>query len=356
MKFVHIADMHFDIPFTTIDRKGWGQKRRLEQRETLKKIIEYIKTNNIEYLFIAGDLYEHEYIRQSTIEYINNLFKQISNTKIFISPGNHDPYLKNSYYNKFDWNDNVYIFTNEIGLYEESEVDIYGYGFNDFYLNNSKVNEIVIQNKEKINILITHASLDSGISENRAYNPIYTRDLNMLNFDYVALGHIHKNNYKKESKYIYPGSTISLGFDELGEHGMIVGEIENKQLSLNFVPLDPRKFKEQIIDITEIKTLDELIETINELEINKKYLYKIILEGDKNFVFNIYDLYKYIIEENIIKIKDNSKIKIDLEESSKANNLKGIFIKEMLQKLEQEPENREVIEKALSFGLEALEN
>ena len=57
MKFVHIADMHFDIPFTTIDRKGWGQKRRLEQRETLKKIIEYIKTNNIEYLFIAGDLY-----------------------------------------------------------------------------------------------------------------------------------------------------------------------------------------------------------------------------------------------------------------------------------------------------------
>ena len=117
MKFVHIADMHFDIPFTTIDRKGWGQKRRLEQRETLKKIIEYIKTNNIEYLFIAGYLYQHEYIRQSTIEYINNLFKQISNTKIFISPGNHDPYLKNSYYNKFDWNDNVYIFTNEIGLY-----------------------------------------------------------------------------------------------------------------------------------------------------------------------------------------------------------------------------------------------
>ena len=357
MKFVHIADMHFDIPFTTIDRKGWGQQRRLEQRYVFKKIIEYIKDNNINYLFISGDLYEHEYVRQSTIEYINDLFKQINNTKIFIAPGNHDPYLKNSYYNKFQWNDNVYIFTNEVGMYEEAEVDIYGYGFNDFYLNNSKIQEIEIQNKEKINILITHGDLDASITENKGYNPIVSKDLSVFGFDYVALGHIHKTNWQKNEKNIYPGSTISLGFDELGNHGMIVGKIENNQkLSIEFIPMDPREFKEKELNISEIRTMEELIEIINSIKIEDKFLYKIILEGEKNFSFNIYDLYKYIAEENIIKIKDENKIKINLEEYSKENNLKGIFIKEMIEKMQEHPENREVIKKALSFGIEALED
>ena len=98
MKFVHIADMHFDSPFATLSDKGnLGEQRRIEQRKIFKKAIEYIKENKIEYLFISGDLYEHNYIRKSTIEYINNLFKEIENTKIFITPGNHDPFLKKSY-------------------------------------------------------------------------------------------------------------------------------------------------------------------------------------------------------------------------------------------------------------------
>jgi len=57
MRFVHIADVHFDAPFTTLASKGFSETRRLEQRNTFKKVIDYIKTNEIEYLFICGDLY-----------------------------------------------------------------------------------------------------------------------------------------------------------------------------------------------------------------------------------------------------------------------------------------------------------
>ena len=111
MKFVHIADIHFDSPFVNLsDKDGLGDLRRLEQRKAFKKVIEYIKENDIKYLFISGDLYEQKYIKKSTIEYINNLFNEIPTTKIFIAPGNHDPYVKNSYYNKFQWNENVKIF------------------------------------------------------------------------------------------------------------------------------------------------------------------------------------------------------------------------------------------------------
>ena len=69
MKFIHMADLHLDAPFNLLNSKNdFGKRRRLEQREALKKIINHIKENNIEYLFIAGDLYENEYIRKTTIE------------------------------------------------------------------------------------------------------------------------------------------------------------------------------------------------------------------------------------------------------------------------------------------------
>jgi len=93
---MHTADIHFDSPFATLAGKGkFAQERRLEQRKVMKEMVEYIKENNIPYFFIAGDLYEQDYIKKSTVEYVNQLFTEIPNTKIFITPGNHDPYIKN---------------------------------------------------------------------------------------------------------------------------------------------------------------------------------------------------------------------------------------------------------------------
>ena len=261
MRFIHIADMHFDAPFTILSKQEeLGDLRRLEQRKIFEKIIDYIKQENINYLFISGDLYEHQYIRENTIEYINNLFKSIQNTKIFISPGNHDPILKNSYYNNFNWNNNVYIFNQEIKKYEFDDVDIYGYGFNDFYCNDSKIEEIEIKNKEKLNILITHGDLNASKIGEMQYNPLTENKLKQIGFDYIALGHIHKKSINEN--IIYPGSVISFGFDELGEHGMLDVYLEKNDLKINFVKLDENEFIEKEIEISEINTEEELIEKI----------------------------------------------------------------------------------------------
>lgn len=356
MKFVHIADMHFDVPFTTLNKKELGNIRRLDQRKALKKVVDYIKQNNIQYLFIAGDLYEHEYVKQSTIEYINNLFKEIGNTKIYIIPGNHDPILKNSYYSKFKWNKNVHIFSTNIEKIQEDEVDIYGFGFDNFYMKESKYQDLQIENKEKINILITHGSLEGGTSTDMEYNPMNKIKLNNLGFDYIALGHIHKTNYNEETKIIYPGSTISLGFDELGSHGMIVGEINEttKELKTQFIKIDEKEFVEYEFNISEIQTKEELIEKINLIETEENKYYKIILVGNRQFEINIYDVEKYIQNNNIIKLKDHTKIKYDLEKIALENNLKGIFVKELLQKIEENPEKKNVYLKAIEVGLEAM--
>ena len=356
MKFVHIADIHFDSPFVALSDKGnLGEQRRIEQRKVFKKVIEYIKENKIEYLFISGDLYEHQHVRKSTIEYINNLFKEIGNTQIFISPGNHDPILKKSYYSAFNWNENVHIFNNEIKKIELEDADIYGYGFSDFYCSNSDIENLQIENPEKINILIIHGTLNGSTSIDMQYNPMSTAMLKQKGFNYIALGHIHKNNFEENGRIIYPGSTISLGFDELGEHGMIVGEITKTENKLEFIELDETEFVEQELDCTEMNSEEELIEKINEIKIEENKLYKIILIGKRNFEINIYDLYKYNLDEKIIKIKNKTKPNYNIEEISKENTLRGLFAKEILEEIKNKNYDEETIEQALEIGMEILE-
>ena len=343
MKFVHIADLHLDSPFTTIsDRADLGMQRRLEQREALKKVVEFIKENEIEYLFISGDLYEQEYIRESTIKYVNDLFKKIPKTKIYITPGNHDPYIKNSYYALFNWNNNVKIFTQNVEKIENEEVDIYGFGFNNFEMRENQLENIKIENNNKINILITHGDIIDSI-----YNPMNINLLKNKGFDYVALGHVHKRD--DSTNIVYPGSLISLGFDELGEHGMIVGEIINKKLFKKFIPIDNREFIEKEINISDIYSEEELIEKINNIEENNN-LYKINLIGYRNFPININIK---LLKNNIIKIKNNTKIKIEIKENNYT--LKGIFIKKLNEKKNNREINEDTYEKILELGMQVLE-
>ncbi len=355
MKFVHIADMHFDIPFTVLSKNGLGDARRLDQKIAFKQIIEYIKENKIDYLFICGDLYEHEYVKQNTIEYINHLFEEIPQTKIYIVPGNHDPLVKDSYYAKFKFSKNVTIFNENIQIFSEEKVDIYGFGFNNFYKQNSEIENIEIKNPNKINILLTHGNLDASDKEEMQYNPLSKSKLKALGFDYIGLGHIHKPYYKDEKKQniIYPGSVISLGFDEQGNHGMIVGEItEDKKLKLAFVCVDKKEFIEEELDISNFYTQEEIIEELNKKTIDENKYYEIILVGKRSFEINKYEIQKQMKSNNIIKIKDNTELKVDLEELAKENSLKGIFIKNMLNKINET--NKEDILKAIEIGLQAM--
>lgn len=366
MKFVHIADLHLDSPLIKLSEKETlGDKRRLEQRKILKKVIEYVKQEKIQYLFISGDLYEHQYVKQSTIEYINNLFKEIPNTNIYIAPGNHDPYLKNSFYNKFNWNKNVKIFKGNIEKVETEDAEIYGYGFTDFVCSNSGIEEIKLNKSEKPQILVIHGTLD-GAAEN-PYNPMKTKILEEKGFSYIALGHIHKVDYANK-EIVYPGSIAALGFDEIGEHGMIVGELckdnvenvenqDKEMLNIKFIPLDEEKFTLKELDVTSIISKEELIEKINQIKIEENEYAEIILTGKRNIEINKYEIIKYIENPKIIKLKDETKLDYDLEKLKNETTLKGLFVKKILEEYDQKQTNeeKEIIEKAIEIAFDALD-
>ena len=173
----------------------------------------------------------------------------------------------------------------------------------------------------------------------------------------MALGHIHKIDYnsKPNQRIVYPGSTVSLGFDELGKHGMIVGNVEKDKIELEFVPIDNKEFIIKEIDVTELLDLDELATIINGIQFSENEYYKISLVGRRNFEIDLYKLNKLIINSNIIKVKDYTKMNYDLEKISKENTLKGLFVKEILQKMQDSPEDEEILQNALDIGFEILE-
>lgn len=357
MKFVHLADLHLDAKFDSLSSiDGLPQKRRLEQRKALKDVVEYIKENDIKLFLISGDLYEQNYIRKSSIEYVNKIFEEIPDTQIFIAPGNHDPYIKNSFYSTYTWSKNVHIFNENIEKIDFEDAHIYGFGFTDFYCKQSEIEEIQVEEPDDINILITHGSLDGGSDDLREYNPLRQSKLKQLDFDYIALGHIHKPYYNEEKnqKIFYPGSTISLGFDELGEHGVLVGDIEKDELKVKFMTIDPRQYEEKEIDITEMTSNEEVLEKLQNLVLNNENLYKIILVGKRYFTLNIDEIKKLNSRENIVKIKDKTKVGIDIERIAEENNVRGIFVRNMLERKERENLDEDFIEKAIEIGLEVL--
>ena len=151
---------------------------------------------------------------------------------------------------------------------------------------------------------------------------------------------------------------MALGFDEIGDHGMIVGNLEGKDLNLQFVKLDNEEFIKKEVDVTDVFSKEDLIEKINGINVKDNQYVELILIGNRNFEINKYDILKFISNERIIKIKDNTKIAYDLEKIAKENTLKGIFTKKMLDKLKDEnitDEEKEIIEKSIEIAYDALE-
>lgn len=125
---------------------------------------------------------------------------------------------------------------------------------------------------------------------------------------------------------------------------------------MEFVPVDKKEFVEVEIDISDIISEEELIEKINILNYDDNKYYKIILIGNKQIEVNVNKILKNVNILNVMKVKDNTKLKIDLENISKQNSLKGIFVKDLLERLEKEPENKDTIMRAIEIGLHAFEN
>ena len=62
IRFIHTGDIHLGLQFNNVsfDRET-AATRRAELWSTFQRVVEYSKNNSIDFLLIAGDLFESKY-------------------------------------------------------------------------------------------------------------------------------------------------------------------------------------------------------------------------------------------------------------------------------------------------------
>ena len=271
-KFLHIADIHLDSPFSNSDAAHAAQRRN-EQREVFLSAMEYAKANGIDAILIAGDLFDTKFITSKTANMLKDAFESAGDCQIFISPGNHDPFCDGSIYSSANFPKNVHIFKSEnvekISL-DRLGVDIYGYAFESESLDHSPIASLTGVDREKINILVAHGDIFSSISH---YAPITKNDIANSKLDYVALGHIHNTDEKIENAngtyYSYSGAIEGRSFDECGVRGGILIDIQNtangKKIAFEKLRFSKRRYEKDTLDISGISNEGELVSKIKTL-------------------------------------------------------------------------------------------
>ena len=364
VKIVHTADLHFDTPFNEVDDKQRAINKE-ELKEVFKNIINFCKEKQVDILLLAGDIFDNLTLSRETIHFIENVFNDIKETRVFISPGNHDPYNNKSFYKLIKWPENVYIFKEKLEkvYIKELETNVWGAAFNEKYVRESLIKGFSQNNKE-INIMVIHGEISSSIDGNE-YNPITLKDIKESGMDYIALGHRHNfSGILKEgnTSYSYSGCPQGRGFDENGDKGIIYGYVAKGAVELNFIKTCKRNYEEIYVDVSNSFGYEELREkilnTIKE-EDRKNNLYKIILKGEVSEKFHIEEKVlksKLINDFYFCKIVDKTSIALDIKELSKGYSVKSIFVKNLLKKLQEAKtdEEKDVIKMALKIGVSSL--
>ena len=242
IKFIHTSDIHLDRKF---DIKNFSlkerEKRRQEIWDTFDEIIKLAKNEKTEFLFISGDLTEAEYLSFSSLKKIVLKFKSIPETKVVIACGKSDPYNINSMYEYIEWPENVYIVKNtevvEKLNFPEYNMCIFSMSW-DNQVQNLKSQAIydISVDENKTNVLLLHCDTDEQS------NNLFV-DLNIIKnkFEYCALGGKH-NFLKVSDNAAYCGSPEPMDFEESGEHGIIKGILEKRNVDFKMHQLAKRKF------------------------------------------------------------------------------------------------------------------
>lgn len=358
VKFIHTADLHLGLEFKKVNFDRYkANERRIELWNTFERIVRKAVENEMDFLLIAGDLFEEEYFTLKDINRVKDTFSKADRVNIVLVSGNHDPLNRRSLYRAIDWPQNVTILGPgflEKKEFKEKNTVIYGYSWD-----RGEVNEDIFCNFEgldpdRINILLIHGDV---LNKESKYLPLDKNLLLQMGFDYIALGHIHKPNIFSE-KMAYCGSPEPLDFGELGEHGIIQGSITSDGTRIDFVPFSKRMFVEKEIELDETMGYMDIITKIQSCDDEKnkgKNLYRLVLRGilNPNVELNIKDVEKNLKDDfYYLEIVDDTIVDYDLDAlaSEYKDNIIGYFIEEMKKRDLNDKINRQ----ALYIGLEAL--
>lgn len=280
MKFFHLSDLHIGLKLMNRDLKE-------DQEYIFRQITEYVRAESPEALVIAGDIYDKAVPSAEAVEVFDYLIEELTaaapEMTVMIISGNHDSGPRVNCFRSLLSRQKVYM----VGLpprkeeeYIEKVVLEDDYGKINFYLlpfvkpsmvkmilgtdengNNFSYNETVHRligrekiNKNQRNILVSHQfylpvgekaeTVERMDSEIQTVGNIDEVSADVLeNFDYGALGHIHKPMKVGKDIFRYCGTPLACSVSEAEQQkGILMVDLGEKGRApeITVLPLKPR--------------------------------------------------------------------------------------------------------------------
>lgn len=334
MKIIHLADLHIGKrvnEFSMID----------DQKYILNQILEIIDKEKPDAVIIAGDVYDKQVPSIEAVELLDSFISDISKRKTttFIISGNHDSAERLAFGSSLMAMGKIYIspvYNGKISKYTLKN----DFGSANFYLlpfvkpnhvkrffPDEKIESytdairVVVDNLKldtsEINILIAHQFVTGASrteSEEISVGGLDNVDASVFDdFDYVALGHIHRPQKIGTERIRYCGTPLKYSFSEVNDTKSVsIIEINSKDdFNLRTIPLVPKR------DMRKIRgTYEELITKTSYENTNTDDYIHVTLTDEFNVADAIQKLrviYKNImkLEYDNIRTRESRKINLD---------------------------------------------
>lgn len=258
MKFLHLSDLH-------IGRRLNEYSLLDDQKIVLNQAVETAVKNKCEAVLIAGDVYDKSTPSAEAMSVFNDFITALAENKIsaYIISGNHDSYERLSYFSELIAVSGIHTapkFTGKLFSYDINEnITIHLLPFikpanvRPFYpdlkiIDYNDAVKAVIENSEinyeRINIIVGHQFITGAQicnSEQFAVGGLDNIDFRLFDdFDYAAMGHIHRPQSCGRKEIRYAGSILKYSISEhLHKKSFTIVDVKAKEnINIEEIPIE----------------------------------------------------------------------------------------------------------------------
>ena len=270
MRIIHAADIHLDSPLTGLAAKAGARANELvgATRRALTGMVDYAIESEAALVLIAGDLYDGDWRDFSTgLFFMAEMARlQRASIRVAVVKGNHD--AENQMTRSLRPPENVKIFRAdrpETWTLDDLGIAVHGRSFPRRDVTDNIAIAYPDSKPGLLNIGLLHTAAD-GTLGHEPYAPCTVADLVAKEYDYWALGHVHRHTILNEKPWIvFPGNLQGRHANETGAKGAMVLTIEDRAVvSLEHVPFDVVRWARVAVDLSDRHDYDAALDHIRE--------------------------------------------------------------------------------------------
>ena len=341
--------MHLDSPLTTRLSADRVRARKRELLSSFKKSVDLAIGSGAAGFIISGDLFDSEKASRATLEAVLSIIRDAHTLSFFYLFGNHerDMLIRSG----LELPKNLKVFEDGWSYYRFSDVVIAGRCTTE-----KGMFDTLMLDEGKRNIVLLHGEL---ADRSDVGGKIGKAEAAKLPIDYLALGHYHSYSEERISQRctaVYPGTPEGRGFDEAGDKGVVLIDIDSYGIGHSFIKTCERTLHIIKVDVSAL-TNEYLIE--REIEnatrgIANGDIVRVVLVGERD-VAQEFDTdaitSRFIHRYYYFECRDETRMRISKDAFINDKTLKGEFIRGVLADENLTDDERQ---RVISMGLRAL--